>query len=194
MLMTRKKQKILIVYFSQIHDYCYSKYDKKIKFLIWKYTFVNTFCFTVGLMGSIALVGVQLRQILVWAYYLIFLIFRSSQHNIACDLIRIRLEFLLNDIMHAIKMKSSIDSNMIKAKVTQFKETYQKIYDMSAIINDIGCYSLLSISILQCFSIICMGYWSLVLDFLKNIQIFSIDGEYVQILLYLELTSFLFAY
>lgn len=170
LLFFREKLKIILKHFELTHTWANSHHCKKLRRLAHKYLSFFVLLSIVELTGNIELAGIQVRQIFVWLYYIMFQILRVFQFSIAFEMVKLELEQINNDLHHLNKVKYTITHASMRIRLINIRTAYERVYNLSMMINNSNAYSLLSLSILMATSATCTAYW-MVLALLKNVKI-----------------------
>lgn len=154
-------------------------FQRKFNTIIWKYTIIIIVVLAFG--SSVASIKYKHSpaQAFFYFYCITMMMTRNFQFNVSIDIIRAHLEMINLDLQMTLKeQKSKTYKFKVKETLLRTKETYEKLYDVSAMINQYRGLSALFISSLYSVLIVGLTYCRLV-NFLKNIQIISNSGTFV---------------
>lgn len=166
----KRKELILLMQKMKNLDHFSKTQDEREKktFILKHFGYYMLFVFFGVIFGSVV-AGGRLTYFLMMMYTHSYFVTRSFQYIIVCDIVFVNLKSLNNEIVFLNKTKHT-DPKTIKEKLIQFRDIYEKLNDITRLINYVCSYSVLSFSILNTFSFIGITYWILI-GFLKNIQL-----------------------
>lgn len=180
LLRSREMLETVIRHFQQTHTWTNTKHSRKLNQMSLKYVLAFVSLFLISISGNIELAGIQVRQVCVWVYYIMFLLLRTYQFSIAFELIKLELEHINHDLLQLNKIKYTIDQAAIRIRLINIREAYQKVLKLTGLINNACPYSLLSMGMLMACSTVCTTYW-MVLSLLKNVQIINFTIFFCQV-------------
>lgn len=170
----------IVKYFQNTPAWADNEHRKKLNQLSVKYFLVFIILFLISIAGNYQLAGLQPRQIVVWAYYSVFIILRVVQFVFAFEMIKLDLEQINQELVELNKNKHSIDQATMSSRLVNIRESYEKVLKITGLINTSSGFSILSMSMLLACGSICTTYW-MVLSLLKNIQIINSSILFCQV-------------
>lgn len=169
-LVCRHKYKNILVQLVNSND-GNIKFDEKIRHMTKKYGILITVSVLFHVVPTIAYFVLTLKQKSSSITYVLFIILRIYQYIIVTDVIKAKLEILLEQVLMIEDMEKH-DWKLFNTKVVHLKKSYEQILGTVTLFNESTGYSLLSILIMIIFSLVCVTYWIL-LSLLKNVQVIS---------------------
>lgn len=172
MLINIKNVKQILIQLRQIHPIYDATYRKKMKYLCKKHLILMIGVFLEQATYFAFSHTIWSRQYYIKLYYIIVLLLKPFKIIITYDIIGMKMEILLEDLLHLQKVKHLMHPMTLHVKLKNIRDFYEELHETVTLVNNTGGYTSLALFVLMlCF--FSSSTYFLVLGILKNTQVVS---------------------
>lgn len=152
-------------------------YHNKLNKVTVKFIIIFVIVSTLSYLHTLEYESQSKVQLFVIHYCKFMMVMKNLQLNIVADVLRIKLEFIRDELQTRLMYKSSYNPFIVKLKLFELRLAYEDILETATLINKCSSWTFLSMGITFIACFIAIGYWGLI-SILKNIVVFTYLRKY----------------